>query len=227
MRMWDLSPRIDAELKVWPGDTPPSREVLCELEKGASVTLSTLRATVHLGSHVDGASHYAKGAPGVEAWEIERFVGPCHVVEAKGERGKRVGVSDVIPISDVGCRMSDVKGGEAERVLDWIRHPRVLIKTGTYPDCRTFNEDFAGLEPSLIDALAARGVKLIGVDTPSVDSFSSKDLPAHAACYRGGIAILEGLVLRDVPPGEYELIALPLKLAGFDASPVRAVLRGT
>lgn len=210
MKLWDLSPRIDSELKVWPGDTPPTREVLCELEKGASVTLSTLRATVHLGSHVDGANHYARGAPGVEAWDIERFVGPCHVVEARGERGRRVG-------------MSDVTGGGA--LLSTVRHPRVLIRTGTYPDSCAFNEDFAGLEPSLVEALATRGVKLIGVDTPSVDSFSSKDLPAHAACFRGGIAILEGLVLRDVPPGEYELFALPLKLAGFDASPVRAVLR--
>lgn len=234
MKLWDLSPRIDEGLKVWPGDTPPTREVLCELEKGASVTLSTLRATVHLGSHVDGANHYAKGAPGVEAWEIERFVGPCHVIEARGERGRRVS------ILDFGLRIADSKSNATEsglgsgsrevrevEAIARIVHPRVLIKTGTYPDCRVFNEDFAGLEPSLIDALAARGVKLIGVDTPSVDSFSSKDLPAHAACFRGGIAILEGLVLRDVPAGEYELIALPLKLAGFDASPVRAVLRGT
>jgi len=217
MKIWDLSPRIDGDLKVWPGDTPMSREVLCELEKGASVTLSTLRATVHLGSHVDGANHYGKGAVGVEAWELERFVGPCHVVEARTERGKRVSMSDV------ACGMADVKGGTAS--LATLQHPRVLIKTGTYPDFRVFNEDFAGLEPTLVDALAARGVKLIGVDTPSVDSFSSKDLPAHAACLRGNIAILEGLVLRDVPVGEYELIALPLKLAGFDASPVRAVLR--
>lgn len=217
MKIWDISPRIDGELKVWPGDTPMSREVICELEKGASVTLSTLRATVHLGSHVDGANHYGRGEPGVEAWELERFLGPCHVVEARGERGKRVSMSDV------GSGMSDVKGETA--FLATLRHPRVLLKTGTYPDCRVFNEDFAGLEPSLVDALVARGVKTIGVDTPSVDSFSSKDLPAHAACLRGGVAIIEGLLLREVPAGEYELIALPLKLAGFDASPVRAVLR--
>jgi arylformamidase len=236
MKLWDLSPRIDEELKVWPGDTPPTREVLCELEKGASVTLSTLRATVHLGSHVDGANHYAKGATGVEGWEIERFVGPCHVMEARAERGRRVSILDFGSTiadsqSDGGVQASGganaAREARGEAALARIVHPRVLIKTGTYPDFRVFNEDFAGLEPSLIDALAGRGVKLIGVDTPSVDSFSSKDLPAHAACFRGGIAILEGLVMRDVEPGEYELIALPLKLAGFDASPVRAVLRRT
>jgi arylformamidase len=88
------------------------------------------------------------------------------------------------------------------------------------------NEDFAALSPELVDALDRRRVRLIGIDTPSVDLFDSKDLPAHHACLRCDMAILEGLVLRDVPEGEYELIALPLKLLGFDASPVRAVLRG-
>ncbi len=216
MKIWDISPLIDGELKVWPGDTPMSREVVCELQKGASVTLSTLRATVHLGSHVDGPNHYGKGAAGVEAWPIERFLGPCHVLDAQTKRGIRA------RIEDVRWPDADLSGSDALRK---IRLPRVLLKTGTYPDCREFNEDFAGLEPSLIDAMVARGVRTIGVDTPSVDSFSSKDLPAHAACLRGDVAIIEGLVLQDVPGGEYELIALPLKLAGFDASPVRAVLR--
>ena len=85
--------------------------------------------------------------------------------------------------------------------------------------------NFSGLEPELIDHLASHGVRLVGVDTPSVDMFDSKDLPAHNRCLAHGIAILEGLVLNEVPPDEYELIALPLKLEGFDASPVRAVLR--
>lgn len=206
----DVSARIDGELKVWPGDTPPVREVLCDLDKGANITLSTLRATVHLGTHVDGANHYGKGAAGVEAWPLDRFIGPCHVIDApvlRGGAGTRVRVEDL------------------KTPLSLVKHSRVLLRTGTYPDPRVFNEDFAALEPSLIDALAARGVKTIGIDTPSVDLFTSKDLPAHAACLRGDVAILEGLVLRDVPPGEYELIALPLRLVGFDASPVRAVLR--
>jgi len=103
--------------------------------------------------------------------------------------------------------------------------PRVLIATGTYLDATRFSEDFVALEPALIDALHARGVRLIGLDTPSVDLFTSKDLPAHGRFLANDMAILEGLVLRDVPPGIYELIALPLPLVGFDASPVRAVLR--
>ncbi|MBX3406523.1 MAG: cyclase family protein [Phycisphaeraceae bacterium] len=208
--IFDLSPLIDDRLKVWPGDTPPGRQLLCDIASGSNITLSTLRATVHLGSHVDGPNHYSAAAPGVEAWPLERFWGPCHVVDAPVARaagGARVRIADLrTPVAA-------------------IHHPRVLLKTGTFPDFRDFNEDFAGLEPALIDALAARGVQLIGLDTPSVDVFTSKDLPAHAACLRHSIAILEGLVLRDVMPGEYELCAMPLKLANFDASPVRAALR--
>ena len=103
--------------------------------------------------------------------------------------------------------------------------PRVLFSTGTFPDPTQFNEDYAALDPALIEWLAGHGVKLVGIDTPSVDLFDSKDLPTHHAVLRHDMAILEGLILEDVPPGVYELIALPLKLVGFDGSPVRAVLR--
>jgi arylformamidase len=106
-----------------------------------------------------------------------------------------------------------------------ITAPRVLLATGTYPDPEHFNTDFAALSPELVEALHGQGVRLIGIDTPSVDLFDSKDLPAHKTFLRCDMAILEGLVLRDVPPGVYELIAMPLRLMGFDASPVRAVLR--
>jgi arylformamidase len=103
--------------------------------------------------------------------------------------------------------------------------PRVLFATGTYPDPQNWNSDFAALSVELIDSLNDRGVITVGIDTPSVDLFDSKDLPAHKAMLRHDMAILEGLALKDVPEGTYELIALPLPLVGFDASPVRAVLR--
>ena len=106
-----------------------------------------------------------------------------------------------------------------------VRAPRLLLVTGTYPDPQVFNEDFAALSPELVDHLHGMGVTLIGIDTPSVDLFASKDLPAHQRFLTHDMAILEGLVLDHVPDGVYELIALPLRLAGFDASPVRAVLR--
>jgi arylformamidase len=103
--------------------------------------------------------------------------------------------------------------------------PRLLLATGTAPDPEAFREDFAALSPELIDHLHGLGVKLVGTDAPSVDPFASKDLPAHHRFLAHDMAILEGLALAGVPEGAYELIALPLRLVGFDASPVRAVLR--
>ena len=205
MRIFDISPTITPALAVWPGDTPPRREVLLDIARGDNITLSTLHGTVHLGAHADAPSHYAAGAASIEARPLERYIGPCQVLHARAARATRLGPA-VLP-----------------RALE---APRVLFATGTFPDPQRFEAGFAGLAPELVDELAARGVVLVGLDTPSVDLFDSKDLPAHAACLRHDLAILEGLVLDGVPEGVYELIALPLKLAGFDASPVRAVLRG-
>ncbi len=205
----DLSPLVSGRLKVWPGDTPPSREVICDMHKGANITLSTLHATVHLGSHADGANHYGLDAPSIDRMPLERYIGPCQVLRVAAVRGTRI-------------TPAQVEG------LDDIRTPIVLLKSGTFPDPESWNEDFAALSIDLVDALASRGVTTIGVDTPSVDLFSSKDLEAHHAILRHGIAILEGLNLSAVEAGPqiiYELIAPPLRLEGFDGSPVRAVLR--
>lgn len=204
LRLWDITPPIDAKLKVWPGDTGPAREVLLDMQRGDNITLSTLRATVHLGAHADAPSHYGRDAPTIEARPLSPYLGPVQVIRIEAARGVRFSAADL------------------PQRLDAVR---VLIATGTYPDPERFNEDFAAPAPELIDHLAERGVVLIGVDTPSVDLFHSKDLPTHARCLAREMAILEGLVLARVPAGLYELIALPLKLVGFDASPVRAVLR--
>ncbi len=201
--LYDITPELSPSLAVWPGDTPLRREVLLEMAQGANITLSTLHATVHLGAHADAPSHYGTHAPAIDSRALERYIGPCQVMGVNVERGARL----------------------APDALGRIAEERLLIRTGTYPDPTAFNEDFAALSPELIDRLHAEGVRLVGVDTPSVDLFHSKDLPTHAACLRHDTAILEGLVLGDVPEGRYELIALPLKLVGFDASPVRAVLR--
>ena len=202
--LYDLTPLISERLKVWPGDTPPSRQVLSDMNQGANLTLSTLRATVHLGAHADAPSHYGAQAPAIHERDPDYYLGPCQVVRVSVPRGTCI-------------RPGDLKTAVAA--------PRLLLSTGTYPDPEQFNEDFAALSPELVEHLHRQGVKLVGIDTPSVDLFSSKDLPAHKMFLRYDMAILEGLVLKDVPPGVYELIALPLKLAGFDASPVRAILR--
>ena len=105
-----------------------------------------------------------------------------------------------------------------------VQAPRILFRTGTYPNPNQFNPDFASLSPSLIEWLAQEGVRLVGIDTPSIDPAESKDLPSHAMVAAHNLAILEGIVLDHVEDGVYTLIALPLSLMGADASPVRAVL---
>lgn len=217
-RYYDITPPITPALAVWPGDTPPSREVLCDMKRGDNITLSTLRATVHLGAHADGPNHYGVNSPAIDDRALDLYMGPCQVIRAEVAHGARVKISDLrFGVANVKSEISDLKSQ--------IEAPRVLIATGTYADPNTFTDDFAALDPALIDALHAVGVRLIGIDTPSVDLFDSKDLPAHKRFLANDMAILEGLVLTDVPAGAYELIALPLKLVGFDASPVRAVLR--
>lgn len=203
-RLYDITPAITEHLAVWPGDTPMRRETLLDVARGDPITLSTLHATVHLGAHADAPSHYGLGAPTIEAQPLEPYFGACQVVTADIRRGKRVALADLAAP---------------------VTQPRVLIRTNTYPDPEVFTEDFAALDPDLIERLAAKGLRLIGLDTPSVDLFSSTDLPSHQAALRHAVALLEGVVLGGVHDGVYELIALPLKLSGFDASPVRAALR--
>jgi arylformamidase len=202
--IYDISPPINPALKVWPGDTPPTREILLDMRRGATITLSTLHATVHLGAHADGPNHYGLGTPGIETRPLDDYLGPCQVIAINAAP------SGLIASGDLPCP---------------ITAERVLIRTGTYPDPAHFSQDFAGLDAELVAFLHDRGVKLIGIDTPSVDPFDSQDLPAHRAFLRYDMSILEGLVLNHVPDGLYELIALPLPLVGFDASPVRAILR--
>lgn len=202
--IYDISPPITENMPVWPGDTPPSREVLLDMKKGDNLTLSTLHGTVHLGAHADGPNHYGRDARSIDQQSLDIYLGSCQVIKVDVPRNTRI-TMDMIPID--------------------ITEPRVLFSTGTFPDPNQWNDDFAALAPELIDSLAGKGVKLIGIDAPSVDLFESKDLPAHHMFLKHDLAILEGIVLEGVPDGVYELIALPLRLVGFDASPVRAILR--
>jgi arylformamidase len=133
-------------------------------------------------------------------------VGPCVVVRVDGARGRAVTAADLAGRVPFGTE-------------------RLVLATGSYPDHENWNGDFASIDPGLVGWLDARGVRLVAVDTPSVDRADSKDLPAHAAFLRHDVAIIEGVVLEGVPEGRYELIALPLRIEGADASPVRAVLR--
>jgi len=203
--IYDITPPVSSDLSVWPGDTPARREVLLDMKGGDNITLSTLHATVHLGAHVDAPSHYGAEAPDIASRGLEPYFGRCQVIRVEIPKGARIGSGHVT--TDIAA-------------------PRVLFATGSYPDPTSWNGDFSAFAPELVDAMHAQGVILMGIDTPSVDTFDSKDLPAHNRFLANDMAILEGIVLDDVPEGFYELVALPLKLVGFDASPVRAILVG-
>jgi arylformamidase len=203
-RLYDISPPLRSAISVWPGDTPLTREVLADMHDGANLTLSTLHGTVHLGAHTDSPGHTDRDGGDIASQPLEAYLGRCRVVTVDVEQGGRIMPSHVTaPVAE----------------------PRVLFRTGTFPDPDRWNTDFAGLSPELVKWLAGSGVRLVGIDTPSIDPYSSKDLPSHAACVEHDVRVLEGVILDGVPDGVYELIALPLRLVGFDASPVRAVLR--
>lgn len=202
MRILDISPVISARLAVWPGDTTFSRTVSSAMARGDNLDLSSITTTLHVGAHADAPSHYVREGPGISDLELSPYLGPCQVVKVSLPRGARIMPADI---------------GE-------IRAPRVLFRTGSFQDPDHFETDFNSLSPELIERLLAEGCVLVGIDTPSVDPFESIALESHQALARTGMRNLEGLVLDHVEPGSYTLIALPLKIEGADASPVRAVL---
>jgi len=171
--------------------------------QGANLDLSSISTTVHVGAHTDAPNHYRADGVGMEQRALERYYGPCQVISVGVGRGNRI-----LP----------------HHVKAEIIAPRILFHTGTFPNPDAFNEDFAALSPELVAFLSDRGVQLVGIDTPSVDPCDSKALESHNAIADRDMAILEGVVLEGVESGLYTLIALPLRIEGADASPVRAVL---
>jgi arylformamidase len=202
-RLLDISPLVSERLPVWPGDTPYRRTVRTSFENGDSSLASSIETTLHVGAHADAPGHTLWGAGTIDEQPLAAYYGPCRVVRVRVPEGGRVAPED-LP-AELGA-------------------PRLLIRTDSFPGPERFGTRFAGLSPGLAPWLAERGVVLVGLDTPSVDPFDDPKLESHLALTEHRIATLEGLVLRDVAPGFYTLIALPLRLEGADASPVRAVL---
>ncbi len=203
-RLIDISPVLSRRIAVWPGDTPYRRTVNAAIADGANIDLSEVTTTVHVGAHADAPSHYAADGQAVHERPLDLYYGPCEVIAVSVGRNERITPSHLPDRADLAAR--------------------VLFHTGTFPDPDRFNEDFAALSPELVDHLAARGVRLVGIDTPSIDLCKDAELLSHSAVARHDLAILEGIVLTHVRPGRYTLIALPLPIEGGDASPVRAAL---
>lgn len=198
----DISRPLAEGTACWPGDVPYSFRLGWSIASGASVNVGSVATSVHTGTHCDAPFHYDSAGATVEQLPLERFVGPAWVVDVAG-----------------GPWRAKLEG------LDFAATPRVLFRTGGWPDTGQFPAGIPTMEPDLPAWLAARGVALIGVDLPSVDALDSKALDNHHALGRGGITIVEGLWLEGVPAGRYELLAVPLRLVGADGAPLRAVLR--
>jgi arylformamidase len=202
--LYDISAPISSDLGVWPGDHAFRREITLDLDAGERATASAIHTTLHVGTHADAFSHVVPDGATIDRMPLDAYVGRCQVIRVDVPRATAIQPGDL---------------------TEPIRTPRVLFATGTFPDPTRFNEDFAALSIELADALHAAGVRLVGIDTPSVELFAATELPVHRRLAEHGIANIEGLRLDHVPAGKYELIALPLRLAGCDGSPVRAVLR--
>jgi arylformamidase len=205
LEIFDITPTINSRLAVFPGDTPFSEDFVMSTDLGQHLTLSKITTTVHLGAHTDAPIHYAARAESIESRSLHYYLGPAQVIEVLLPRGSRLRVADLKQVA--------------------IQAPRVLFRTGSYPDPYQWNNDFNALSSELVDYLHAKKVILVGIDTPSIDPAEDSVLESHQAIHRHNMAILEGIVLNQVPEGVYELIALPLKIEGADATPVRAILR--
>ena len=202
-KIWDISPWVDTSSAVFPGDTAYRLEPHFVLGPGCPVNVGRITLSAHTGAHADAPLHYANAAPAIGAVALEPYLGPCRVVHC-------IDCGPLIEPGHVAGALADLP-------------PRLLVRTLEH--ARQSWEPFTAFAPATIALLAAHGVLLVGIDTPSVDPASSADLQAHHQLLQHGLRVLENLVLDDVPEGDYELIALPLKLAHADASPVRAILR--
>jgi arylformamidase len=204
MKIHDISRPIHTGMPVWPGDTPAEFTFSNTKAKGYSANVGRLRLSLHCGTHADAPYHYNDVGLKIDAVPPETYVGPARVVDIRGHA--------TITTALLSAH-------------DFSATPRVLFKSDTWTDFTVFPQDWPLMTSDVPAWLAARGVKLVGLDVPSVDHITSKDLSIHHACDAAGLVILENLDLRAIAPGVYELIALPLRIQGGDGSPVRAVLR--
>ena len=202
-RIWDISQTLRPDLPVWPGDTAFSLERTWKMEDGSPVNVARMTMSTHSGTHADAPLHYAADGLDAAGINLSPYLGECLVIDARG-------VSNEIDIGDLPHIDS------ADRVLfrTWDAFPH-----------DEWRSDWLPIAPETVEWLALQGVRLIGTDAPSVDPQDSKTMAAHLAVLDHDLRILEGLVLDDVPEGRYELIALPLKVAGGDAGLCRAILR--
>jgi arylformamidase len=201
----DISIALREGTPEWPGDTPYACRWATLIAKGESVNVSAVIASPHVGTHADAPLHVHDGWPGSHELPLDAFVGAASVVDINTHSG--------------------VIEADALTYDPELHGERLLLRTGKTIAGGQFPNEWPTLSEACVRSLMGRGMRLLGVDAPSVDPRDSKTLPVHHMLFSGNAYILENLDLRRVPVGPYELIALPLKLMALDAAPVRAVLR--
>lgn len=211
-RLYDISVTVNRDTPEWPGDTAFSSDWNSNISAGDSVNVSAMTSSAHVGTHADAPLHVHDGWPGSHELPLDAFCGRAIVVD----------VSDSAGEITLDMLAANIPGDLIERIG---RTQRMLLKTGNTIAAGRFPEDWPALSEECARALLGHGLRLLGVDCPSVDARESKNLPVHHMLFSGNACLLENLDLRRVPAGDYELLAFPMKLMGMDAAPVRAVLR--
>jgi arylformamidase len=203
--LWDISPPVHAGAPVFPGDTAYQQHWVASIEPGCPVNVSAITLSPHVGAHADAPLHYDPSGAAIGEVDLHTFIGPCRVIHA-------MGCGPLVRPEHLAHAMTGLP-------------ERVLVRMYTHMPQGHFDTELPAFAPETVTWLADLGVVLVGTDSASVDPSNSKTLDSHQVLRQRGLRVLENLLLDDVPEGDYELIALPLKLTTADASPVRAVLR--
>jgi arylformamidase len=206
MKLIDVTVPLDATLPTYPGNTPFTLEAVKRIARGDSSNVSTLHMSAHGGTHVDAPRHYFDDAPGADALALELLLGRTRVVEITSRSG--IGAEELVD-------------------LDLSDDIRILFKTTNSRlwGSPEFHTDYVGVTASGAEHLIAHGIKVVGVDYLTVEEFKKPGAPAHHVLLGGGAIIIEGLNLRDVEPGIYDMLCLPLRVVGADGAPARVLLR--
>ena len=215
MKIIDISRTLSAELPPWPGDVAFSYQVNGLIAKGSSVNVGSINMSLHNGTHADASYHFDDNGWTMEQAKLETYFGPAMVVDLTERYAMAAGAA----------RLPQVQISDLEPAADELEATgRLLLKTGVWRDPKVFPDPIPTVARDVPAWLQARGVKLLGLDVPSVDEIDAKELVNHHALGAAGISIVESLDLSAVSAGRYHFLALPLKIAGGDGSPVRAIL---
>jgi arylformamidase len=205
MEIIDISQTIRRGIPVWPGDQKYHQRWTMRMKENDPCNVSAVTMTTHLGTHVDAPYHCDNDGLDIAAVSLRHYIGPARV--------ESIMVQGSITPAELGG-------------IEWQGVERILLKTRSSGRAEgRFEREYVSFTEEAAEYLGEKGILLVGTDAPSVDSFHSSALAIHKILMRHGIAILEGIRLDHVKPGDYELICLPLRFAGLDGSPVRAILR--